>query len=128
MRKGTLLILTGPVEHLFFICNDPTFYPRFAKDCFLGVNISSIKTGIEFDKTCLLRPGDHSFVSRPSYVFYEKAQIFGSESAQQRVATGEFRTHEMCGDRLFGRIIEGFTESPFVTPKILTYVNAYCRS
>lgn len=127
MRKGTLLILSGSAEHLFFICNDPCFYPRMAKDAFLGVNISSIKQGVDHDTTCVVFPGEHEFVSRPSFTFYGRAEIFGAESVAQRVESGEFRTHAPCSDSLFSRILQGFHTSPFVRPNIQKYAATYCR-
>lgn len=125
-RKGSLLIISGPVEHLYFICNDPVFFPAKASDCFLAVNITSIKPEIQHDTTCVVVPGDHPFVVRPSYAYYEKAEIFGAETTRRRVATGDYKTHHSCSDQLIDRVIAGFTTSPFVSPKIRKYAEKYC--
>ena len=124
--KGTLLIPSGGTDHLFFICNDPVFYPRLAKECFLAVNISTVKLGIEHDSTCILNIGDHPFVQHPSFVYYKKADIFGSVTVSQQIAAGDIRTHAPTNDQTFERILAGFGISPHVIPRIKSFYHNYC--
>lgn len=126
IRKGTLLIPTGGTNHLFFVCNDPIFYPNLARECFLAVNISSIKAGIEHDTTCILAVGDHPFVRHPSFVYYKNANILGSVTVSQRIASGDIHTHQPCDDPTFTRILAGFDVSPYVVPRVKTFYKKYC--
>ncbi|MFQ2178093.1 hypothetical protein [Aeromonas veronii] len=126
LRKGTLLIPSGGTDHLFFICNDPIFYPNLAKECFLAVNISTIKQGIEHDTTCQLNVGDHPFVRHPSFVFYKKAEIWGAVTVSQEIAMGNIRPHVPCEDPVFTRVLEGFGISPHVLPRIRAFYQKYC--
>jgi hypothetical protein len=36
----------------------------------LVATVSSVKEGIEHDKTCVLPVGEHAFITKPSYVVY----------------------------------------------------------
>lgn len=118
MKKGAILMPTGPVDHLHFICSDSIFYPSKAKECVLIVNISSINDGSDYDKTCILNADEHPFIKHSSYVYYKKAEIYGTNSISQNVAQGTFRIHEPCSDNIFNRILEGFSISEDVTGKI----------
>lgn len=127
LKKGTILVLSGPVEHLHFICSDPVFYPRNGKASFLAVNLSSINTGIYHDPTCVLTPGDHPFVHHNSYIYYAKADIFGEVTVAQQVAQGDIEVHQPCSDAVFTRILAGFAHSPHVRPVIRTFYERHCR-
>jgi hypothetical protein len=126
VQKGTIMLLSGSKEHLYFICNDPVFYPRLACDSFLAVNLTSVTEGIESDPTCLLNVGDHPFVRHPSYVFYRRAEIFGAATVIQSVSSGDIRIHDPCSDGTFQRILDGFNVSPHVKPLIKNYYQKYC--
>ncbi|WP_333894959.1 hypothetical protein [Atlantibacter hermannii] len=126
VQKGTIMLLSGSKEHLFFICNDPVFYPKLAKESFLAVNLTSIAAGIEPDSSCLLNVGDHPFVRHPSYVLYRRAEIFGADSVIQRVSAGDIRIHDPCSEGTFQRILGGFNVSPHVRPVIKNYYQKYC--
>lgn len=126
VKRGTILLLSGSKEHIYFICNDPVFYPRLTKECFLAVNLTSIGSGFEIDNTCVLNVGDHPFVKHPSYIFYQRAEILGADTVTRQVISGDIRTHEPCSEKTFLRILNGFTASPYTTPNILNYYQKYC--
>lgn len=127
MKKGTILIPTGPDEHLHFICSDVVFYPITSKDSVLLVNISSIKDGTDYDKTCILNKGDHPFIKHESYVYYYKAGIFSSNNISQCVAQGDYRIHAPCSDNTFNRILAGFQISEEVSGKIRNFYETHCK-
>lgn len=126
VQKGTILLLSGAKEHIFFICNDPVFYPRLNKNTFLAVNLTSVSEEFESDNTCILNVGDHPFVKHPSYIFYRRAEIFGTETVTNGVSAGDIRVHQPCEIATFQRILDGFAVSPHVTPKIKGYYQRYC--
>ena len=127
MKKGTILIPTGPVEHLHFICCDRVFYPNLNKECVLLVNTSSIDQDIEYDQTCVLNIGDHPFVTHPSYIYYRKADIFGADSINRNIAEGNFAIHQSCSDEVFEKILYGFETSDEVRIKIKKFYYKYCK-
>lgn len=106
--KGTILIPTGPVKHLHFVCCDPVFFPRYAMDSVLVVNISSVRLGIDHDTTCILDVGDHPFIVQPSYVYYAEAQIAGCDTLARNVADGTFDVHQPCSDGTFKKNFRRF--------------------
>lgn len=128
-RKGTLLIPTlipvGTAPHLHFICNDPVFYPKNGKNCVLLVNISSIKNDIYHDSSCILNPGDHSFITKPSFVYYSKAEIYSVSGIMQEINQGNYVCKEDCNDQIFKRILDGFQLSEDVKMKIFKFYNSY---
>lgn len=126
-RKDTVLIPSGPTDHLHFVCCDLVFYPKQAKECVLLVNISTIKQDIDYDLTCIVEVGDHPFVTRPSYIYYRKADIFGADSLSRNVAEGAFQVHQPCSDELFTRILNGFDISEDVRLKVKKFYSNYCR-
>jgi hypothetical protein len=126
VQKGTIMLLSGAKEHLYFICNDPVFYPTLVKKCFLAVNLTSMNPDIEHDPTCTLTVGDHPFIKHDSYILYSKAAIFGEDTVTQQVISGDIRTHDDCDSVVFKRILAGFLVSGKVKPKIKHYYNQYC--
>ncbi len=125
-RKGTILIPSGPVRHLHFVCSDPVFYPRYGMEAVLVVNISTIKADCSYDATCVLNSQDHPFITNPSYVFYYRADIFSVDRIAMNIADGTFQTHQDCNDATFQRILAGFNVSPDVKGKVLSFYRKYC--
>ena len=126
LRKGTLLIFSGSCEHLHIICNDPVFYPNYNKESILVVNISSIRDAIEHDPTCIFNGREHPFIKHPSYVYYNKADILGVNTVCNEVDNGNIKTHQNFTENHFNKILEGFSVSKFVTPKIKRFYEKYC--
>jgi hypothetical protein len=125
-RKGSILILSGPVKHLHVVCNDPCFYPPVGKSCVLMVNISSLLKESHFDETCVLGSQDHQFIKHDSYVFYKKADIFGAERVNLGLADGSLSSHASFTEKVFKRILDGFEISDETKPKILRFCKKYC--
>ncbi|EIF0102212.1 hypothetical protein LEX56_004686 [Salmonella enterica] len=126
VQKGTILLLSGSKEHIFFICNDPVYYPKMVKETFLAVNLTSITDAFEPDHSCVLDVGDHPFIRHSSYVFYRRAEIFGAETVIHGVTSGDIRVHQPCEESTFQRILTGFEISPHVKPVIRNYYQKYC--
>lgn len=126
-RKGTVLALSGSVDHLHVICNDPVHYPIDGCDCVLAVNISSVKTGVPYDPTCILKAGDHPFVRHDSYVVYERAVIWKVGSIDKKVHEGSIKPQSSdLEDEAFTRILNGFDISDEVEPKIRRFWKKHC--
>ncbi len=126
LRKGTILIPTGPCNHLHVICNNPVFYPHLAKDCVLAVNLSTLNNLIDCDRTCLLKVGEHPFINHDSYIFYRKAEILGVNTISRNIDDGSFSTHDPFEDITFEKILAGFAISKEVRPKIKSFYKNFC--
>lgn len=121
-RKGTLLILSGPVEHLHIVMNDPVYSHEHGWDGVLAVNISSIKPGIYHDPSCIVLPGQHPFVNRESWVVYKEAVVMQCDRLAYKLASGEVRGHQTVTDELFANVRAGFDISRMVTQKIKRFI------
>lgn len=121
-RKGTLLILSGPVEHLHIVMNDPVYSHEHGWDGVLAVNISSIKHGIYHDPSCIVQPGEHPFVNRDSWVVYKEAVVMQCDRLDYKLASGEIRGHQTVTDELFANVRAGFDVSKMVPQKIKRFI------
>ena len=127
LKRGSLLIPSGPTDHLHFICCNPVFYPSIGKECVLLVNVSSVDVILDHDRTCILHPADHPFIRHESYVYYRKAEVFGANNISRNVAEGNFQIHQICDKNTFSRILHGFCASDEVRPKIKRFYEKYCQ-
>lgn len=126
-RKGTVLALSGSVDHLHVICNDPAYSHIESCDCVLAVNISSVKAGVPYDPTCIIKIGDHPFIRHNSYVVYERAVIWKVENIDKKVAEGSIKPQDAnIDDDAFKRILDGFDISDEVEPKIRRFWKNHC--
>jgi len=121
-RRATILMITGPTDHLHIVMNDPVFSAEHNANSILVVNISSVRPSIPHDPTCILEQGCHNFVTRQSYVAYDRAVVLNSERVATRINDGEFRTLDPCSEELFARVLTGFATSQFVLPKISRFI------
>jgi hypothetical protein len=112
LRRATLFIITGPSEHLHVVMNDPVLDPVMGVDAVLLVNVCSIKTGMIHDTTCVLQPGSHPFISRPSYVDYYHAVVKRAQPLEDGVQTGALRAGAATDEALYASIRTGFLTTP----------------
>ena len=71
------------------------------------------------DTTCLLHPGDHSFIGHESYVDYGLCRTDQKEHLEHLIQSGYFVRREDASEELIERIINGAFESRHTKPKIL---------
>ena len=126
IRGGTVLAYTGATPHLHIVCSDPVFYPQIAGVGVLVVNISSVKPGVPYDRTCILHQGEHPFISHDSFVVYAQAVIWKLESVERRIETGEISPHSHLEEPYISEVIEGFYKSPKVARQILKFCKSHC--
>lgn len=117
LKKGTLLAPSGPVPHLFIICNDTC---KFGAN--LLINISSFYDGC--DDTCILDVGDHPFVQHPSYVYYAEARIIKTDGLQKGFRQGALIPREPLGDPVFERVVAGINVSLDTPNNVIRYFNS----
>lgn len=127
-RRATLLIPSGPQhnpdqKHLFILLTDPVATPAGGKDVLL-VGVSSVRPSLYHDPACLLYPGDHPFLVRPSFVNYRGARIEDAQKLMNGVKQGVFVPRDTLAGEIFARVCHGLTESRHVAPKILDFYTA----
>lgn len=114
--QKTLLIPSGTYEspdkkHLFIImtkvCADAQH---------LLLSVSSIKEGIWHDATCVLNPGSHEFIKRPSFVLYSKASCVRAQGLITCVEGWTYTPKARLDDEVFASVCEGVDASPH-TPR-----------
>ena len=74
-------------EHLWVVISDPAQ----DKDRVLLVNFSSVKVGVPFDSACELSPGDHSFITKQTFVYYRHAQVLPNRDLESQVSSGRIK-------------------------------------
>lgn len=121
-RQGTLLILSGPVNHLHVIMNDPVYSHEHGYEGVLAVNITSLKPDIFHDSSCVLTPGCHPFVIRDSWVVYKDAVVLNAARLDFKVDSGEVVTHQPVSNAVYQMVRDGFDKSRHVTTKILRFM------
>lgn len=127
-RRATLLVPSGPQQnpnqkHLFILLTDPVSNGVDGKDVLL-VGISSVKPDIPHDPTCLLYPGDHSFIVRKIYVNYRMARIEDAQKLISGVKQNLFTPKETLVGEIFARVCYGLSESRHTTPRVLEFYRA----
>lgn len=129
VRRATLLIPSGPAQdpnrnHLFILLTDPVNNPDSGIKFVLMVSLSSVKTGRYHDSTCLLYPGDHPFISSPSYIDYSRARIEDAAKVLNGVKQGLFAPKGTIDAGIFARICKGLLDSRHTTPKMRNFFEA----
>lgn len=114
---ATLLMPTGPTgDHLHVVLNDPKQFPGYGSHLSIVlVSVSTVRTGIPYDDTCVLSPGCHAFVKDKSYVVYRRARIEQVLHVAQLVERGLFKPHSPFTPQLLTLIAVGLKSSPFAT-------------
>ena len=118
-KGGSLLAIAGTVDHLHFICSNPFFNRHTGEISVVAVNISSIREGKPYDKTCVLSEGDHPFIRHDSFVYYKGAVIFRVEKLRFSIQAGEISVLDDVSETVLQKVLQGFKLSPFTPKKIL---------
>ncbi|WP_233081092.1 hypothetical protein [Rheinheimera soli] len=127
VRRGTILIPSGPVKHLHFVCSDVHFSPHKNGDKVLLVNISTIDPDLYFDTTCILKPGEHPFVKHDSFIYYRYAELYSPDRITDEVIKGNFDVHQPCTEELMQRILDGFQVTREVKRYVQKFYEAHCK-
>ncbi|HEX7386135.1 MAG TPA: hypothetical protein VF285_02525 [Castellaniella sp.] len=72
------------------------------------VSFTSIKPELPYDSACVVRPGDHPFLVRDSYIYYRVPRIYPAAEVEQRVKEGVWIAHQACSAALLQKIRNGF--------------------
>jgi hypothetical protein len=125
LRRATLLIPSGPQadphrKHLFILLTDP-YADEAGKPFVLMVSLSSVRSGVPHDPSCILYAGDHPFVKHESYVVYQKTRLEEAEKVLRGVKNGQLIPQDPIAGTVFARICHGLKHSRLTPPKLLTF-------
>lgn len=112
---ATLLMPSGNQgNHLYIALNDPSPFENYGPHpSVILVNLSSIRDGLSYDKTCVLPAGVHPFIKRDSFVFYRNARIEQAGHVVQLVERGVFSAHQPVSAAVLEAVKAGLYQSPF---------------
>ena len=112
-----MLIPSGPRgNHLFGIVTEACPQGQH-----ILLSVSTIREGAFHDPTCVIAPGEHSFVNDPSWVVYRDARIEHSTKLTRMVDSGYYRTHDDLSDDLVIRMLDGIGISPHTPRHVIRY-------
>jgi len=118
-KGATLLIPHNGVPHLFVVMNDPC-----EKGLCLLVMISSIKANKHHDDACVLKKGDHKFITHSSYAVYRIANQSRADHLSSMVDKNYFTPKEDVASSLYDRLLAGFAASEEATNSMLAYLKS----
>lgn len=123
VKRATLLIPTKYTDtnderHLFVIMNDHCKHNRH-----LVVNFTSVPKKKKYDKTCIVKAGEHPFIGNDSYVAYRFADVLGHKHIIRCVNNYLYIPHPtQISESLHQRIWDGFEKSKFIKGFVLHYI------
>lgn len=115
-KKGTLLIPSGPGNHLFAIITD-----KCAQEQHLLVNVSTIRKGVWHDPTTIVKAGEHLFCKDDSSVEYRFAIIERADKLTRMVAKKFYHPHSDISDGLLQAFLDGVEDSDHTPQYVLDY-------
>ena len=107
----------GDIKHLHIIIEK-----IIDKNVCLCVFVSSIRSGKGYDASCVLNAGDCSFIRHPSYVVYDKMQLFDVHHLTRMVENGQITIKERLEDSVLQRAIDGALKSKMTTNLFRKYL------
>jgi hypothetical protein len=116
--EGTTFFIS-PDPHLWVIISDPVQN----EDEIVHVNFTSINgtwgssNDPQNDRSCVIQPGEHEFVTHPTFVYYYGVQIVSLSFLQCRYESGRLRFHKPVTRTLLNRIRQGAAVSDHFLPR-----------
>ena len=97
--------------HLFVLLTGPVRPPQFV----LMAPINTIKSAQD-DRSCVLRPGDHPFITNDSFLAYGRSRQIAASALTNGVNSRLFVEKDPVSEVLFARICAGLRTSEFTKP------------
>ena len=126
-KQDTFLIPSPPSsgiekKHLHIAITNTVSSENFIPSILL-VSISSIRRGKSgYDKTCILQPVDHPFITHASYVVYRRAIIVELRGLERNLNNGLIEPKERAGADVVERIVMGVEKSMFTKNHIIDFL------
>jgi len=91
--------------HLWFVCTLPN------EGRVVIVNLTSADACV--DRSCLITPGEHPFVTHDSLIQYQRGSVAKAEDIELAFARGLFFSRQPASDALIAKIRAGALRSEF---------------
>jgi hypothetical protein len=99
-------------DHLWIVINDPAAHGGTA----LIVNISELRSGAE--TTCVLKAGEHPFITKDSYVRYMSARGPSATDIAQAIKAGKLKPHQTANPALLAKLRAGAQASTMLATEL----------
>lgn len=113
------LVPSGPSgSHLFIVLNDPDDFSNFGYGkhlCVVSVNFSSVGAQTKFDQSCIVQTGDHPFITRESYAYYQGLRMDRASDIKKHIDSGAWQLKEKVSQELLDKLREGLQTSTYAS-------------
>ena len=107
MQEGHAFIFYGSLDdHLWVVISDPLLD---AAQPVVIVSLTSYRD--DKDQTCILQPGEHPFIVKPTLVYYEDAREIPNAHLEGLANEGKLVRQDNVTPQLLGKIRKGAAES-----------------
>lgn len=113
-QGACLLVPSGPAEfkHLFVLALGPKQLDGHGgQPNVVMVSVTSIKPDFPYDPACVIRAGEHPFITHDSYVYYRDPRVESVAHVQAMVDKAVWQGKESCSPELLERIRVGLLAS-----------------
>jgi hypothetical protein len=107
MQVGYTFLPAAPGAHLWFVCTNPDATGKVAT-----VSLVSLKDWS--DRTCIVTPPDHPYVTHESVIYYQDACLREVAALEAALQNGLLQPQQVATDALMQRIRAGAVASRFV--------------
>lgn len=109
------------LEHLHVVCTapDPQGAQVLAPICKL--------TNSSCDPACRLERREHPFLTKPSYIMYNKALLLSQEEIVEKFKAGELTPDEDMNGQTFLRVVGGLCKSEHTPRKLKRYLGCKAK-
>ena len=97
--------VVGSDNHLWVVISDPAL----DENCVLAVNFTTLRP--RSDKTCVIHPGEHPFITHDTCVQYLGCQKMKLGTLEEQLNRGQIEKKEPLSPVLLERIRQGITKS-----------------
>ena len=122
MQRSSFLVNRNNSKHLFIALTNEIDDGTGKGKRVLVVNVTTDYGTRGTDTTCLLSPGDHSFINNQSYIAYRYAELL----PLQELLSQSIRYEGMVDTAVFERICQGVLESKHTPLRVVDFYNAHC--
>jgi len=129
--RGITFLERGENRHWWIVLTDDMNYADefdYPLDNYvLVVNSSRVKTKKVFDRSCILKPDDHPFITEESYIFYLWAKLYKAAQLMNDFMRGalikreSFDLNDAKQRAVFERVCDGLLKSEQSPPALVRF-------
>jgi hypothetical protein len=108
------------IGHLFVLLLDPEKYTQNT----IIIPVDTLRSDKQ-DKTTILDPGDHDFITARSFLNYSRAKIYSIKNIEQMIKDGKAKLKPPMKSEILCKIIDGLRKSDHTPQEVLTMYGYY---